>query len=234
MPGLRPLALIAVLLAGMFALKSVSLADGAIALVSAASAFELDAQAAAAAEDVAEEPDARNADDSPFRPAAARSGAQQEAERERTASELDIITSLSRRRAELDLREADLDTRAALLQVAEERIETRIARLEALQSTLEELLGQLDSERARRVGEIVQVYAQLEPENAAAIMSRMDDETLLLLAEQLQREQGRRYAAILAEMEPGFAAELTLRLRARASPPQTQAEVEARLAGTDS
>lgn len=231
MSGLRPLLLIAVLLAGLFALKSVSLADGAIALVSAASAFELEA---GDADDEGEVPEQVLEEDSPFRSPSARAASQQESERERTASELDIITSLSSRRAELDLREADLDTRAALLEVAEERIETRIARLEELQGSLEELLGQLESERGRRVGEIVQVYAQLEPENAAAIMSRMDDETLLLLAEQLQREQGRRYAAILAEMEPGFAAELTLRLRARASPPQTQAEVEARLAGIDS
>lgn len=230
MPGLRPLLLISALLAGLFALKSVSLADGAIALVSAASAVEASSAVSADAEAVPDEP---REPESPFRPGAARA-AQEEAERERTASELDIITSLSRRRQELDLREADLDTRAALLEVAEERIETRIARLEDLRATLEDLLGQLESERGRRVGEIVQVYAQLEPENAAAIMSRMDDETLLLVAEQLQREQGRRYAAILAEMEPGFAAELTLRLRARASPPETQAEVEARLAGTDS
>ncbi len=229
MPGLRPLLLISVLLAGLFALKSVSLADGALALVSAASAFELDAEAGQAAGQ-----EERREDESPFRPASARAPSQDDLERERTASELDIITSLSRRRQELDLREADLDTRAALLEVAEERIETRIARLEGLQANLEDLLGQLESERGRRVGEIVQVYAQLEPENAAAIMSRMDDETLLLLAEQLQRDQGRRYAAILAEMEPGFAAELTLRLRARANPPATQAEVEARLAGTDS
>lgn len=232
MPGLRPLLLIAVLLAGLLALKSVSLADGAIALMSsgAASAIEYEASADAVTQEAT--PPAQ--DESPFRPAAARAASDEPVERERTTSELDIITALSRRRAELDLREADLDTRAALLEVAEERIEARIARLEALQQNLEGLLGQLETERGRRVGEIVQVYAQLEPENAAAIMSRMDEETLILLAEQLQREQGRRYAAILAEMEPGFAAELTLRLRARASPPETHAEVEARLAGTDS
>lgn len=230
MPGLRPLALIAILLAGMFALKSVSLADSAVALMSTQAADEpVDAEAAPPASvEPAGEPVA-------LTPAPAPAFADEgDDEFNVTRSQFQLCELVENRRVELDMREDDLDTREALLQVAEQRIEARIARMEALETSLESLLGTLETERTRRVGEIVAVYSQLEPENAAAIMSRMDEDTLVLLAEALQREQGRRYAAILAEMDPGFAAELTLRLRSRANPPETQAEVEARLAGRDS
>lgn len=227
MPGLRPLALIAVLLAGMFALKSVSLADSAVALMGAQAADEQTDPAniaVAAPEQRAERPIVTPAP--VFEP--------EHDEFNVTRSQFQLCELVENRRVELDMREDDLDTREALLEVAEQRIEARIARMETLETSLETLLGTLETERTRRLGEIVSVYGQLEPENAAAIMSRMDEDTLVVLAEALQREQGRRYAAILAEMDPGFAAELTLRLRARANPPETQAEVEARLAGRDS
>lgn len=227
MSGLRPLALIAILLAGMFALKSVSLADSAVALINTQGADE--PQALAPRPEPAEQPVST--------PPAVTPAPRFEPDDEDfniTQSQFQLCELVENRRVELDMREDELDTREALLQVAEQRIEARIARMEALETSLESLLGTLETERTRRVGEIVSVYAQLEPENAAAIMSQMDEDTLVLLAEALQREQARRYAAILAEMDPRFAAELTLRLRSRANPPETQTEVEARLAGRDS
>lgn len=228
MPGLRPLAVIAILLAAMFALKSVSLADSAVALLGAQD--EGEPQVLVPPAETVEEASV------PARAAVtpAPALAPEPDEFNVTRSQFQLCELVENRRVELDMREEELDTRAALLEVAEQRIEARIARMEALETSLETLLGTLETERERRVGEIVSVYAQLEPENAAAIMSRMDEDTLVLLAESLQRDQARRYAAILAEMDPGFAAELTLRLRARANPPETQTEVEARLAGRDS
>lgn len=226
MSRLRPLALIAVLLAGLFALKSVSLADSAVSLLETA-ADEVPAAQEAEAVPVEPVQDAPAIEPAPvFEP--------EEDEFNVTRSQFQLCELVENRRVELDLREEELDTREALLQVTEQRIAERVARMEELETSLESLLGTLETERERRVGEIVAVYAQLEPENAAAIMSQMDEDTLVLLAEALQREQARRYAAILAEMEPGFAAGLTLRLRSRANPPETQAEVEARLAGRDS
>lgn len=226
MSGLRPLALIAILLAGLFALKSVSLADSAVSLL------EISADEAETADTVPQAtgdvpPDAPQVEPAPvFEPEADEFNV--------TRSQFQLCELVENRRVELDLREDEMDTREALLEVTEQRIAERVARMEELETSLETLLGTLETERERRVGEIVAVYAQLEPENAAAIMSQMDEDTLVLLAESLQREQARRYAAILAEMDPGFAAGLTLRLRSRANPPETQAEVEARLAGRDS
>ena len=61
-------------------------------------------------------------------------------------------------------------------------------------------------------------------------MGESDQETLLLVAERLQSENPRRFAQIMGEMSPVFAARLTTLLRARADPPDTAVEAEARLA----
>lgn len=231
MPGLRPLAVIAILLAAMFALKSVSLADSAVALMSMEDVEETGDETADAVVEVVPAESEPEQETSQQAPAAAVGG---DDEFNITRSQFQLCELVENRRVELDMREEELDTREALLEVAEQRIEDRIARMETLEASLESLLGTLETERERRIGEMVSVYAVLEPENAAAIMSRMDEDTLVLLSEALQSEQSRRYAEILAQMDPGFAAELTLRLRSRANPPETQAEVEARLAGRDS
>jgi flagellar motility protein MotE (MotC chaperone) len=241
MPGLRPLAMIAILLGGLFALKSVSLADGAASLWEAsAAAAEAAAETVAAVEDAPAslqpdpDPEPAQAEPAPLPAAPVVAPAADEPDRERSGSELALLEALSRRRAELDRRAAELDTREALIEVAEQDVEVRIAEMEGLREEIRGLLGQLDEQRQSRLNEIVTVYSQLEPEEAAAIMTEMDEDTLLVVAEQLQRDQGRRYAAILGAMPPAFAAGLTVRLRARADIAESAAEAEARLAGTGS
>lgn len=245
MPGLRPLAMIAILLGGLFALKSVSLADGAASLWEAsAAAAEAAAETVATVDDAPvslqpesepeSEPGPAPDEPAPLPAAPVVAPAADDADRERSGSELALLEALSRRRAELDRRAAELDTREALIAVAEQDVEVRIAEMEGLRDDIRGLLGQLDEQRQSRLNEIVTVYSQLEPEEAAAIMTEMDEETLLVVAEQLQRDQGRRYAAILGAMPPAFAAGLTVRLRARADIAESAAEAEARLAGTGS
>jgi flagellar motility protein MotE (MotC chaperone) len=81
------------------------------------------------------------------------------------------------------------------------------------------------------VGAIVDTYGQLEPDAAAGILQAMQDtdpDTLLTVASALQAASARRFAAVMAEMDPAFAASLTSRLRARAAPEPSAIEMEAR------
>ncbi|XBQ15103.1 MAG: hypothetical protein ABL308_09025 [Oceanicaulis sp.] len=230
----RPLLLLAVLLGGLLALKALSLADGASAFF-AERAF---AAAPEAADDEAADPDdgaatAEDESDAPAGPAATPPALDRRAAPMQmpTASQLGLETDLARRRQELDRREDALDTREQLLAVAEARYDERLAELETVRSEIQDLLGQLDDQRQRRIDSIVSTYAQLEPDAAAPILQAMDDtdpETLLMVARQLQETNPRRFAAVMAEMEPGFAAGLTSRLRATADPQPSRAEAEAR------
>ncbi|MFP4519306.1 MAG: MotE family protein [Oceanicaulis sp.] len=228
----RPLLLLAVLLGGLLGLKALSLADGAslfLAERAMAATGAPDAQADESEEAAAEAGDAASETDTaepePDSPPARRR------ERIPTASELSLETDLARRRQELARRAEALDTREQLLEIAETRYNDRLAELHRLRDDIQGLLNELDAQRESEISAIVNTYGQLEPDAAAGILQAMGDSdpgTLLLVAGQLQETNPRRFAAVLSEMEPGFAASLTSRLRARAAPEPGTAETEAR------
>ncbi|WP_439635191.1 MotE family protein [Oceanicaulis sp.] len=232
MTPVRPLMLLAVVLAGLLGLKSLSLVDEAATLISE----RADAAAAPPADDGhggsgGEEPE-EVVDEGPAPPAAPPPSAAPAPRAAPTTAQLGLERRLAERRRTLDQREAELDTREQLLSVAELRVDDRVTELEALRDEVRELLGMLDDRRQEQVDAIVAVYSQLEPDAAARILTSMretDETTLLLVAEQLQTTNARKFAAVMAEMDPGFAAELTFMLRMRAEPPETTAEAEARL-----
>ncbi len=62
-----------------------------------------------------------------------------------SASEVDVLSSLTRRRAELDARERALAMRENLLSAGEGRVDQKIAALKTLQTQIQALLGQRDA-----------------------------------------------------------------------------------------
>lgn len=229
---MRPLLLLAVVLGGLLALKTLSVADGAAVLLSerawaAAAAPEPDSQDDGPGEDEA----AAEEEEGPAPPPPPPASSTPALRAAPTAAQLGLERRLAERRRTLDQREAELDTREQLLTVAERRVDDRVSELESLRDEVRELLGMLDDRRQEQIDSIVAVYAQLEPDAAARILTSMretDLQTLLLVAGELQEENARRFAGVMAEMDPVFAAELTSMLRARAEPPATTAEAEAR------
>lgn len=224
MKSVRPLMLLTVVLGGLLGLKSLSLVDEASTLF-------VERAEAAAAPPADEEPE-EEIDEGPAPPAAPPPSAAPAPRAAPTTAQLGLERRLAERRRTLDQRETELDTREQLLTVAELRVDDRVTELEALRDEVRGLLGMLDDRRQAQVDAIVAVYSQLEPDAAARILTSMretDETTLLLVAEQLQTTNARKFASVMAEMEPGFAAELTFMLRMRAEPPETTAEAEARL-----
>ena len=234
MTAVRPLMLLTVVLAGLLGLKALSLADEAATLISeradAAGAPPAD-DGHGGGDDYGDEP-AEPVDEGPAPEPAPPLPAVPTMRAAPTTAQLGLERRLAERRRALDQREAELDTREQLLTVAELRVDDRVTELEALRDEVRGLLGMLDDRRQAQIDSIVAVYSQLEPPAAASILTSMretDEMTLLLVAEQLQTSNARKFAAIMAEMAPDFAAELTFMLRMRAEPPETTAEAEARL-----
>ncbi len=224
--GARPLLLLAVLLGGLLGLKSLSLADDAFAFFEAR-AYASATAAAAPDEEPVEDEDPEEADDLPP-PPPLRDAARRELP---SASRLGLERNLAERRRELDQREAALDTREQLIIVAEQRVDERIAALETLRDEVQGLLGQLDDRREAQISEIVAAYLIMEPGDVSEVFSALrqsDPETLLLVAERMQSQNPRRFAGVMAELEPIIAAELTTNLRARAEALEATAEAEAR------
>ncbi|KAA5803342.1 hypothetical protein F1654_05905 [Alkalicaulis satelles] len=216
----RPLLLLSVLLGGLLALKALSLADGAISWMSGA---------AHAVEDNEPAPAARESAPPPL--PASRSVEEEPAIVLPSQSELDLQNRVAQRLRALDQREAELDTREQLIEVAERRMDEREARLIELRDDIHALVGELDSQREAQLNALVRVYATMEPEAAAPVMQTLmetDRETLLKIAAQMQESNARRFSQIMESANPRFVAELTMMLAARAQPPQTRAELEAR------
>lgn len=123
--------------------------------------------------------------------------------------EVRLLQSLSKRREQLELRERDLEQREKLLQAAEKKVEEKLAELEALKQNLEGLLGKQQEIESERLGQLVKIYENMKPKDAATIFNEMNFDVLLSI---IDRMAERRVAPILAAMDPVRAREVSARL----------------------
>ena len=149
-----------------------------------------------------------------------------------SAAEVDVLSSLSKRRAALDAREAEINARADLLAAAETRIDGKITTLQQLQDKITTLLGQRDSEQEKQVATLVKTYSAMKPKDAARIFDNLADDVLIPVAQAMKPDI---LAPILAAMTADAAQKLTLKLANRLklpdlAPPAASTTVAATLA----
>jgi len=133
-----------------------------------------------------------------------------------SAAEVDVLSSLSRRRAELDGRTRDLDMRANLLAATEKRVDDKIAALNKLQAQMSALLGQRDAAQEAQIKSLVKTYSAMKPKDAARIFDGLGDEVLVPVAQAMKSDA---LAPVLAAMNPSAAQKLTVKLASRLSLP---------------
>ncbi len=137
-----------------------------------------------------------------------------------SASEVDVVNSLSKRRRELDKREGQLTTQANMIAAAEQRVDAKITQLKQLQAQITQLLGQRDDARMAQVAALVKTYSTMKPKDAARIFNNLPDEVLVPVAHDMKSDQ---LALVLASMDPGNAKALTVKLASRLVLPETTA-----------
>lgn len=135
-----------------------------------------------------------------------------------SAAEVDVLTSLSKRRQQLDAREQSLNMQANLIAAAEQRVDGKIAALKDLQTTMQKLLGQRDAAEQAQLTALVKTYSSMKPADAARIFNSLDDTVELNVAAQMKSDV---LGAILAKMQPDMAEKLTVRLANRLKLPQS-------------
>ncbi len=135
-----------------------------------------------------------------------------------SASEIDVLTSLAKRRAALDARTKALDMRADLLEAAEKRVDAKIADLKSLQSQIQALLGKRDAAEKAQVTALVKVYSAMKPRDAARIFNTLDEQVLLGVAREMKPDS---LAAIMAAMQPQQAQDLTVKMANRLTLPKS-------------
>jgi flagellar motility protein MotE (MotC chaperone) len=232
----RLLAVLAILLGGLFGLKTLSVANGAADWWSAQAAtiedepetetHAEDEQPAAVTEASAhaagEEPErCESASSVDFARLLANSGVTQEQQR--------LLTRLRDRAEALNQREAELDTREALLMAMEQRVDGRIEELRELETQIQTLVGELSERESADMEVIVAWYRGVvaESEQGAALrFVALDLDTQIQIASRMPRND---FAKILGQMTPQQSAALTLRMASRSNLPQTAGELEARV-----
>ncbi|WP_420471462.1 MotE family protein, partial [Brevundimonas sp. FT23042] len=140
-------------------------------------------------------------------------------------AELRIIQSLSARRAELDARDTDMASMLPLLAAAEQKLDARVQALEAVKAEVAAMLGQVDEKQKEETDRLVAVYSAMRPREAARVFTTLDDDVRLPVAAAMRP---RTLAAVMAQMEPAAARELTEKLARRFA---AQQELAARAAG---
>ncbi|OJT94902.1 MAG: hypothetical protein BGN82_02735 [Alphaproteobacteria bacterium 65-7] len=135
-----------------------------------------------------------------------------------SASEVDVLNSLSKRRRELDARDSELNTRANMLTAAERRVDAKIAQLKTLQGQIAALLAQRDDAQKAQVAALVKTYSTMKPKDAARIFNSLPDAVLVPVAQQMKSDT---LAMILANMTADNAKALTVKLANKLALPDT-------------
>ncbi len=136
-----------------------------------------------------------------------------------SASEVEVLTELSKRRAELDKRADDLDHRELLLKAAEQRVDDKIAQLKDLQTQVDATVDKVKADDDERLKSLVRIYENMKPKDAAAIFEGMDVPAVLDL---LTRMKDLKTAPILAAMAPDKARAVTVALEQRKALPDSK------------
>jgi flagellar motility protein MotE (MotC chaperone) len=133
-------------------------------------------------------------------------------------AEIELLQSLSQRRAQLDDRARDLDMREKVLAATEGRIDEKISELKALQAKIDGMVQQHDTKEEEQLASLVKVYESMKPKDAARIFDQLDMAILLSVAERMKET---KMAAVLAEMSSPAAKALTVELATRHKLPET-------------
>ncbi|NTU76416.1 MAG: hypothetical protein HGA90_01130 [Alphaproteobacteria bacterium] len=126
-----------------------------------------------------------------------------------TGTEMALAKQLSERRDQLDERSRTLDTRDALIHVAEQRVDQKIKEMETLRAQLQSMVNQLSATQQAQIENLVKIYETMKPKEAARIFETLEMPVLLGV---VQKMKPQRTSAVMAEMAPQKAKELTVAL----------------------
>lgn len=127
-------------------------------------------------------------------------------------SELQVLQSLAARRAQLDAREKELKTQEQLIAAAEAKLDGRIKQMTAIKGDVQALLDQANKAADDDVMRMVKVYETMKPKDAAKVFETLRDDVRLPIAAKMKE---RSLAAVLAQMSPATARDLTEKLSTR-------------------
>jgi len=122
-------------------------------------------------------------------------------------SQIALLEALSKRRVELDARDKEVDLREKLLK------DGKIKKLEEIRDEIAQRKVEEKKQLDGKFKNLVSIYEGMKPKEAARILSRLDADVVLQVAERIAP---RKMSAILAKMDANAAERLTVQLANKA------------------
>lgn len=122
---------------------------------------------------------------------------------------LELLQSLAERREEIEKWLAEAEDRQTVLNNTENRLDTKLADLTALRNEVKELLDIYNEKENEKIKNLVKIYENMKPQDAAIIFEQLDMQVLLQVINSMKEV---KVAPILAKMNPIRAKEITIQL----------------------
>ena len=129
-----------------------------------------------------------------------------------TAAELDVLSRLRHRKAELDRRAKALDAREKAAEDAEAKAAARIAQLQKLEADIKDAMKQEKKLKSKKIKKLAAVYDTIKPAKAAPMIELLDMQTTVML---LSRMDQKKVGKILSFMPPEKAMQISKALTER-------------------
>lgn len=129
-----------------------------------------------------------------------------------SAGKNDVLSAQTKRREELDAREAEIEDRMQLVAAAEKRVDAKIDSLKQLQDQISQLMTQRDGAEQKQVLSLVKTYTSMKPKDAARIFNGLDPSVLIPVAAAMKSAD---LGPVLAAMNSDAAQKLTISLAQR-------------------
>jgi flagellar motility protein MotE (MotC chaperone) len=125
-----------------------------------------------------------------------------------SAAEADVLTSLSKRRSELDARQAQIQIQSNVLAATETRVDAKIAQLKQLQTQIAALLTQRDAEQQKQIAALVKTYSTMG-KKAGPVFAGLPDDVAVPVAQAMKSDD---LATIMSSMPTEAAQKLSVKL----------------------
>jgi len=128
-------------------------------------------------------------------------------------SERAVLERLQSRRQEIEARSREIDIRENLVKTAEQKLDGKLQELKATEARITAAEGQKAKAEAAKLKDLVTMYENMKPKDAAKVFDRLDIAVLYQIASQIAP---RKLSDIVGQMQPENAERLTVEIARRA------------------
>jgi len=124
-----------------------------------------------------------------------------------------VLERLQNRRQEIEARAREIDIRESLVKAAEKKLEGKLQELKATEARITAVEEQKTNAEAAKLKDLVTMYENMKPKDAAKVFDRLDIAVLYQIASQIVP---RKLSDIVGQMQPENAERLTVEIARRA------------------